>query len=89
MHTQMHLYPIGMADGILAYKKELFDNLMNQGIKLITKVKKEYKTCLYLSLWDKLMLRKRTIIETVIGQLYIINQIKPTFRTNYVIENDL
>ncbi len=35
------------------------------------------------------MLRKRTIIETVIGQLYTISQIKPTFRTNYVIEDDL
>jgi hypothetical protein len=56
-------------------KKELFEDLMNKGIELITKIKKNMKNA-FMPLWNKLMLRKRSIIETVIGQLKIINQIE-------------
>ena len=55
--------------------KELFEKLMDKGIELITKIKKNMKNKL-MPLWDKLMLRKRSIIETIIDQLKNISQIE-------------
>ncbi len=49
-------------------KKELFKKLFDRGLKLITKVKKGMKNALIL-LKEKILLRKRSIIETVFGCL--------------------
>ena len=57
--------------------KQLFDLLYGQGIQLITKLKKNMKNKL-MPLFDKLMLRKRAIIETIIDQLKNISQIEHT-----------
>ena len=56
-------------------KKELFETLMDKGIELVTKIKKNMKNA-FIPLWDKLMLRKRSIIETIIDQLKNISQIE-------------
>jgi hypothetical protein len=48
--------------------KELFDKLINKGIQLITKIKKNIKNA-FMYLWNKLIHRKCSIIETVIDQL--------------------
>jgi hypothetical protein len=48
--------------------KKLFDNLYKKGIKLVTNVKKNMKNKL-MPILDKLLLRKRSIIETVNDQL--------------------
>ncbi len=45
-------------------KKELFEELFDRGLKLVTKVKKGMKNAL-ISLKEKALLRKRSIIETV------------------------
>lgn len=69
---------------------ELFLSLLQKGITLITGVRKNMKNQL-LSLWDKLMLRKRSIIETINDQLKNSQQIEHTrhrspknFMTNLV-----
>ncbi|WP_168464681.1 IS982 family transposase [Wolbachia endosymbiont of Ctenocephalides felis wCfeT] len=49
-------------------KKELFEKLFDRGLKLVTKVKKGMKNTL-ISLEDKILLRKRSIIETVFNCL--------------------
>jgi hypothetical protein len=49
-------------------KKELFEKLFDRGLKLVTKVKKGMKNAL-ISLKEKILLRKRSIIETVFGCL--------------------
>ncbi len=49
-------------------KKELFEKLFDRGLKLVTKVKKGMKNVL-ISLKEKILLRKRSIIETVFGCL--------------------
>jgi hypothetical protein len=49
-------------------KKELFQKLFDRGLKLVTKVKKGMKNAL-ISLKEKILLRKRSIIETVFGYL--------------------
>lgn len=60
---------IGLLLGDKGYiKKELFEKLFNRGLKLITKVKKGMKNAL-ISLKEKILLRKRSIIETVFGCL--------------------
>ena len=67
---------IGKMFGDKAYLgKELFTKLMDKGLELITHVRKNMKNRL-MSLWDKLMLRKRSIIETIIDQLKNISQIE-------------
>ncbi len=48
--------------------KELFQKLFDRGLKLVTKVKKGMKNAL-ISLNEKILLRKRSIIETVFGYL--------------------
>lgn len=49
-------------------KKELFHELFDRGLKLVTKTKKGMKNVL-ISLKEKILLRKRSIIETVFGYL--------------------
>ena len=53
--------------------KNLFQRLFVNGIQLITKLKSNMKGTL-MSLSDKLLLRKRTIIETVNDELRNISQ---------------
>jgi len=56
----------------------LFDLLFPQGIELITKTKKKKKKMKprLLRLMDKLLLRKRALIETIIDQLKNIGQVE-------------
>ncbi len=53
----------------------LFETLYDEGLQLVTKLKKKMKQRL-LSIFDKIMLRKRAIIESVIDQLKNISQIE-------------
>jgi DDE family transposase len=53
----------------------LFEQLWEQGVQLITKLRKNMKNKL-LPLFDKLLLRKRSIVETVNDQLKNISQIE-------------
>lgn len=55
--------------------QELFEQLFSRGLQLVTRIKRNMKNRLIL-LWDKLLLRKRAIIETVIDQLKNISQIE-------------
>jgi hypothetical protein len=57
--------------------KSLTAELMQHGLRLVTSLRKNMREQL-LPLWDKLMLRKRSIIETVIDQLKNISQIEHT-----------
>lgn len=57
--------------------QKLFGTLWDQGLQLITTLRKNMKPQL-LPLWDKLMLRKRSLIETVNDQLKNISQIEHT-----------
>lgn len=54
---------------------KLFKQLFNRGLQLITKIRKNMKNKLMI-LSDKLMLRKRAIIETINDQLKNISQIE-------------
>lgn len=53
----------------------LFDTLFAQGVQLITKLRKDMKNKL-VPMLDKLLLRKRSVIETVNDQLKNISQIE-------------
>ena len=55
--------------------QELFDQLLARGVQLITKIKSNMKNRL-MSVMDKLILRKRAVIETVADQLKNISQIE-------------
>jgi hypothetical protein len=55
--------------------QELFEQLFGRGLQLITRIRSNMKNRLIL-LWDKLLLRKRALIETVIDQLKNISQIE-------------
>ena len=57
--------------------QELFEQLWATGIQLITKLKRKMKNKL-LPLWDKLLLRKRALIESVGEQLKHVCQIEHT-----------
>ncbi len=57
--------------------KELFETLWEQGTHIVTGIKRNMKNKL-LPLWDKLMLRKRNLIETINDQLKNSNQIEHT-----------
>jgi len=57
--------------------KKLFEKLFSKGLQLITTVKKNMKNKL-LPFVDKLLLRKRSIIETINDQLKNISQIEHT-----------
>lgn len=53
----------------------LHDELWAEGVELITKLRRNMKNRL-MPLWDKLMLRKRSLIETINDQLKNISQIE-------------
>lgn len=53
----------------------LREALRGQGVALITRLKKKMKGRL-MPLWDKLLLRKRVLVETVIDQLKNISQVE-------------
>ena len=55
--------------------QSLFEQLWEQGVQLVTKVRKNMKNRL-LPLFDKLLLRKRSIIEAVNDPLKNISQIE-------------
>ena len=55
----------------------LFDLLFDDGVQLVTKIRKNMKNKL-MDVFDKLMLRKRAIIETIYDQLKNISQIEHT-----------
>ena len=55
--------------------QRLFEQLWEQGVQLITKLRKNMKNRL-LPLFDKLLLRKRSICETINDQLKNISQIE-------------
>lgn len=55
--------------------KKLFERLFVDGIQLITKIKKNMKNCL-MSSADKILLRKRAVIETINDELKNICQIE-------------
>jgi hypothetical protein len=55
--------------------QKLFDKLYQRGLQLITKIRKNMKNKL-MPLFDKLLLRKRAIIESVNDQLKNISQIE-------------
>ena len=57
--------------------QELFDDLLAQGVQLVTLIRKRMKNKLMLIL-DKLLLRKRMLIESVIHQLKNICQLEHT-----------
>lgn len=56
---------------------ELFELLFAQGVQLVTKIRRNMKNQL-MPLFDKLLLRKRSIIETIADQLKNISQIEHT-----------
>jgi len=69
---------IGKLVGDKGYiSQALFEQLYQQGLQLITKIKKNMKNKL-MSVADKLLLRKRAIIESVNDQLKNISQIEHT-----------
>lgn len=57
--------------------KALTEYLQLEGVQLVTGIKKKMKNKL-VNLYDKLMLRKRAIIETVNDQLKNISQVEHT-----------
>ena len=57
--------------------QDLFGKLFDKGIQLITRIKKNMKNKLMLII-DKILLRKRGIIESVNDQLKNISQIEHT-----------
>ena len=67
---------IGKLFGDRGYiSSSLADKLVSKGVQLITRIKKNMKNKL-MYLFDKLLLRKRGIIETIIDQLKNISQIE-------------
>jgi len=69
---------IGKLVGDKGYiSQKLFEQLYQQGLQLITKIKKNMKNKL-MSVANKLLLRKRAIIESVNDQLKNISQIEHT-----------
>lgn len=55
--------------------QQLFEKLFIEGIQLVTGIKRNMKNCL-MSLGDKILLRKRSIIETINDELKNICQIE-------------
>jgi hypothetical protein len=55
----------------------LHDTLLAQGLELLTKIRQNMKNRV-MRLWDKLLLRKRSLIETINDQLKNISQIEHT-----------
>lgn len=72
-------------------KKELFEKLFDRGLKLVTKVKKGMKNAL-ISLKEKILLRKRSIIETVFDSLknkFEIEHTRHRSPTNFLIHGSV
>lgn len=71
---------LDMMNGIIAkligdkgyLSKKLFQQLFEQGVTLITKIKRNMKNCL-MDTADKLMLMKRSFIETIFSSLKSLN----------------
>jgi len=63
--------------------KKLFEDLFSKGITLVTSIKKNMKNRL-LSLIDKLLLRKRSVIETINDQLKNMCDIEHTRHRSYI-----
>lgn len=57
--------------------QKLFDELLKKGLLLVTSVKKKMKNRM-MPMIDKILLRKRSIIETINDQLKNISQIEHT-----------
>ena len=57
--------------------QKLFDLLFASGVQIVTKIRKNMKNKL-MPIFDKLMLRKRAIIETIYDPLKNISQIEHT-----------
>ena len=55
--------------------KELFQELFTDGIQLITRVRNNMKNCL-MSVSDKILIRKRAVIESVNDELKNIAQLE-------------
>jgi hypothetical protein len=53
----------------------LFETLYEDGVQLVTKIKTKMKNRL-VSMFDRIMLRKRAVIESVVDQLKNISQIE-------------
>lgn len=79
---------IGKLFGDKGYlSQKLTEDLLQHGLRLVTSLRKNMREKL-MPLWDKLMLRKRSLIETVIDQLKNISQIQHTRHrspTNYLV----
>lgn len=58
-------------------KQKLFDQLFDKGLQLITRIKKNMKNKL-MPMFDKILLRKRAIIESVNDQLKNLCQVEHT-----------
>ena len=54
--------------------KELFQELFTDGIQLITRVRNNMKNCL-MSVTDKILIRKRAVIESVNDELMDVAQL--------------
>lgn len=57
--------------------QSLFDELLSQGVQWVTGIRKNMKNRL-MEVWDKLMLRKRSLIESVNHQLKNVFQLEHT-----------
>ncbi|WP_038251322.1 IS982 family transposase [Xenorhabdus nematophila] len=67
---------VGMLYGDKGYLSQtLADDLAKNGLTLITKKRRNMKAHIQ-NMWDKIMLKKRFIIETINGQLKLISQIE-------------
>lgn len=58
-------------------KSELFEELFDRGLELVTKIKKNMKNCL-MNFKNKILLKKRVLVESVIDQLKNICHIDHT-----------
>ena len=77
-HMDFHKRIFGKLFGDRGYiSKDLFEQLFIDGVHLFTRLKKGMKNALMLQ-HDKIMLRKRSLIETVNDQLKNICQIEHT-----------
>ena len=87
-HMDFHKRIFGKLFGDRGYiSKDLFEQLFIDGVHLVTRLKKGMKNALMLQ-HDKIMLRKRSLIETVNDQLKNICQIEHTrhrFFPNFII----
>lgn len=57
--------------------QKLFDKLFSRGLQLVTGIRKNMKNRL-MPLWDKLMLKKRSLIESVNNQIKNVFQVEHT-----------